>query len=108
MLHGSLFLFYRFDPRSPEAEATGYEGFLVREFSSATNAGLIAELESEYPIVDSVLQGSSEYNIRRGAGEHRTLILTERDGTTIFLGMFVKPVPSLLADAAAALEEVAQ
>jgi hypothetical protein len=108
VLDGSVFLFYRYDPTSKEAEAAGYEGFLIREFSTSDDSGLIGSLQSEYPVVTSLSRDSSSYDVRRGAGENRFLILSERQGTMVFIGMFVQPDPALLADAAAALKEVSR
>ncbi len=108
VMNDSLYLYYRFDPQSPEAEAAGWEGFLVRQFSTARNAAHLDELRNEYPVIGTGSQPEADYEIRRGAGENRSLAVLERSGTTVMIGMFVNPKQSALVEAAGALKEVAK
>ncbi|MBN1629489.1 MAG: hypothetical protein JW990_06990 [Thermoleophilia bacterium] len=103
--NNSLYLYYRFDPSSAEAEAANWEGFLIREFSTAANATHIGELRAAYPVVGHDARRASRYEVRRGAGRNRSLIMTQRKGTTLMVTMFVNPDPAALADAADALKE---
>ncbi len=103
--NNSLYLYYRFDPSSAEAEAANWEGFLIREFSTAANATHIGELRAAYPMVGHDARHASRYEVRRGAGQNRSLIMTQRKGTTLMVTMFVNPDPIALAEAADALKE---
>ncbi|MBN1460034.1 MAG: hypothetical protein JXA57_10875 [Armatimonadetes bacterium] len=103
--NNSLYLYYRFDPSSAEAEAANWEGFLIREFSTAANATHIGELRAAYPVIGHDARRASRYEVRRGAGQNRSLVMAQRKGTTLMVTMFVNPDLSALAEAADALKE---
>jgi len=103
--NNSLYLYYRFDPSSAEADAANWEGFLIREFSTAANATHIGDLRAAYPVIGHSAPHSSGYEVRRGAGQNRSLVMTQRKGTTLMMTMFVGPDPAALARAADALRE---